>query len=1020
MPNPERPRRRPIFIHHCRVGYAGGYVLGYVRAARLADVVLLPSRLAVVLLTIGRLGQGADAAQYYLDRQAGCGHSADYYTEGEGEPRGVWCGSAARSLGVTPTLDAAGEDVLRHLLDGHDARGEQLVSPVWRGDPRGRVPAAVLLRAVEQAAQGRGVVPSALLGDGALVAAFDRAVTAVATDARLPRRPRASLPVEVAGRIAGAAGLDPVEVFRGADERDVYGAALPFAGERVDVRRAGLDLTFSAPKSVSVLFGLGDEAVVAEVRAAHQAAVQQTVAYLEGLCARAARGHHTTGEPYHRIDTQGWAAVAFEHRTSRACDPQLHTHVVVPNVVQGVDGRWSAWNTSEAYRQASTGGYLYQAVLRGELTRRLGVSWGPARRGVAEIEGVPPGLRRLFSTRRQAIEEHLAEHGQEGPRAAQVALFATRPAKQRVGDADLRRGWWERARAAGFAPRQILRQALGVVRAERTPAVEQEVVAATVLGARGVTARSSAFDRRALLRAVCEAVPAGSAVSVASLRGLATEIVRDDAVVPLVATAPPDVRRYSTADLLATEECALRTAISRAEERVAVVAPEVVEAAIQDAVLSHDQDSAVRRLLTSGAGVEVIVGPAGAGKTAALRAAQLAWQMAGVEVRGVALAAIAARTLKAGTGIPSQSLTRLIHAIRRGDIDNGLPSRGGVLVVDEAGMVGTRDLAWLTEATRQAGVKLVPIGDPAQLPEIDAGGLFAAFTRALPCSALTGNLRQREPWERDALDLLRDGDVLAALDAYDVAGRLHLLGDAPAARMAIVEDYLDARTGGGDVVMLATRRADVRVLNALARRALLDAGDLGDAVSVPSRQGGHSEWRVGDAVVVTANHYPLGLINGSRGRLTKVAEDGVTVATDTGQVEVPRHQLEAGVLEYGYALTCHRAQGITVDTALLYASGTLTRESGYVGLSRGRAANHLYGTLDTLLPEVDAELDHPPDDPITAAERTELTRAAIVARLEISGAQRLGLTQADAAARTAVSRWMEHDSPPGRAHGRGR
>jgi conjugative relaxase-like TrwC/TraI family protein len=976
--------------------------------------------LAVVVLTIGRLGHGADAAQYYIERQAGCGHPADYYTEGEGEPRGLWCGASSRSLGVAPILEAAGEEILRQLLNGHGPDGTELVSPVWRGDPRGRVPAAVLVRAVKDLAQDRAIDPLELLADAALANVFDRAVTAVAADARVPRRPRASLPVEVAGRIAAAAGLDPVEVFRDEHGRDVFGAALPFADERIDIRRAGLDLTFSAPKSVSVLFGLGDDDVVAEVRAAHQAAVEQTIAYLEGLCARAGRGHHTPGEPYQRIATHGWAAVAFEHRTSRACDPQLHTHVVVPNVVQGIDGRWSAWDTSEAYRQASTGGYLYQAVLRGELTRRLGVSWGPVRRGVAEIDGVPPGLRRLFSSRRQAIEEHLAEHGQEGPRAAQVALFATRPAKQQIGDGDLRRGWWERARAAGFAPRKVLNQVRHAVRPGWVPLVDRDVVGGNVLGAGGVTARSSTFDRRALLRAVCEAVPAGADVTVASLRGLATEVVRDDAVVPLVASASPDVRRYSIADLLATEETALRTAISRAEEQVAVVAPEVVEASTRDAGLSHDQDSAVRRLLTSGAGVEVIVGPAGAGKTAALRAAHVGWQAAGVEVRGVALAAIAARTLQSGTGIPSQSLTRLIHAIRRGDSDGGLPPAGGVLVVDEAGMVGTRDLAWLTEATRRAGVKLVPIGDPAQLPEIDAGGLFAAFTRALPCSTLSGNLRQREPWERAALDLLRDGDVLTALDAYDAAERLHLLDDAPTARTSIVADYLDARGSGGDVVMLATRRADVRALNALARRALLESGELGDAVEVTSRRGGRSEWRVGDAVVVTANHYPLGLINGSRGHLSKVSEGGVTVTTDTGQIEVPRQQLEAGVLECGYALTCHRAQGITVDTAFLYASGTLTRESGYVGLSRGRAANHLYGTLDALLPEVDAELDHPPDDPIGAAERAELTRAAMVARLETRGAQRLGLTQADTAARTAVSRWIDPGLPQGRAQGRGR
>jgi conjugative relaxase-like TrwC/TraI family protein len=996
--------------------YAEEYVCEYLGTARCAGVSIVGAERAVVVLTIGRLGHGQSAADYYLERQAGCGHSADYYTEGEGEPRGVWCGSAARALGVLPTLDAAGEMVLRHFLDGCGPDGSVLVSPVWRGDPRGRVPAAVLVRAVERTAVGRQVDPAGLLGDLRLVKAFELAVSAVGTDARLPRRPRASLSVEVAGRLAAAAGLDPGEVFRCADGLDVFAAALPFAEDRVDVRRAGLDLTFSAPKSVSVLFGFGDDGVVAEVQAAHRAAVEQTVDYLEGLCARAARGHHTPGEPYHRIETCGWAAVAFEHRTSRAGDPQLHTHVVIPNVVQGVDGRWSAWDTSEAYRQASTGGYLYQAVLRGELTRRLGVSWGPVRRGVAEIEGVPAGLRRLFSSRRQAIEEHLALHGQEGPRAAQVALFATRPAKQRTADGDLRRGWRKRAKEAGFSPVRMVKDALGAVRDTRAPEVDAKAVTSTVLGSRGVTARSSTFDRRALLRAVCEVVPAGAPVSVASLRRIATEVVRNDAVVPLVAAAPPESRRYSTADLLATEESALRTAVARADDRLAVVPPALVEAALADCGLSPDQQAAIRRMLTSGAGVDVVVGPAGAGKTAALRTARAAWHAAGIEVRGVALAAIAARTLDSGTGIPSQSLTRLIQAIRNGDPERGLPPAGGVLVVDEAGMVGTRDLAWLTEATRQAQVKLVPIGDPAQLPEIDAGGLFAAYTRALPCSRLTRNLRQRDAWERDALTLLRDGDVLAALDSYDTAGRLHLPGDAHAARTAIVDDYIEAKEAVGDVVMLATRRVDVRVLNTLARRALLDAGSLGDGTTFVISRGGHVEWRVGDEAVVTSNHYPLGLITGSRGQVTRVGQDGVTVATETGPVHVPRAQLEAGVLEYGYALTCHRAQGITVDVALLYASGTLTRESGYVGMSRGRSANHLYGTLDALLPEVDAELDHPRDEPmISPAERVELTRAAVVARLETRGCQRLALTRADDSARDHLARWLATGPEHGRA-----
>jgi conjugative relaxase-like TrwC/TraI family protein len=958
-----------------------------------------------VVLTIGRLGAGAGAANYYLERQAGC--PLEYFTDDQGEPRGVWCGSGARTFGAAGVLDEAGERLMRGLLAGCGPDGTALVPPVWRGDPRGRLPAAVLVRAVEARAAAGGVPVATLLGDGPERRLFDAAAAGVATDARWPRRPRASLPAAVAGRVAVAAGLDPVELYRPADGRDLFATAAAHTDDRVDVRRSGLDLTFSVPKSVSTLFALGDPQLVEQVRAAHRAAVEQTVQYLEGLCARAARGHHATGQPQRRIATNGWAAVAFEHRASRCGDPQLHTHVVVPNLVCGVDGRWSAWDTSAAYRQASTGGYLYQAVLRGELTRRLGVSWGPVRRGVAEIDGIPAGLRRVFSKRRQAIEEHLSVHGQTGMRASQVAALATRPAKTRHGDWELRQGWRAEAEQAGFDPRAVVRAAIGTT-ASRTAdrvggvAVDVAQVAARVLGARGVTRRSSTFDRRVLLRAVCEAVPAGADVTVDALRRIATELVRDPRVVPLLTGVAAEARRYSTTELLATEAAALRLAAARVDDGLAQLPAAAAAAAASMPGLSVEQAAAVQRMLSSGAGVEVVVGPAGSGKTAALLAAHAAWRAAGVEVRGAALAAIAARTLQAGTGIPSQSLTRLHRATRSGDARRGLPLPGGVLVVDEAGMVGTRELAGLIDATDRARVKLVVVGDPMQLPEIDAGGLFAALTRRLPASTLAGNLRQREAWERAALGELRDGDVLAALAAYEAAGRLHLAADSSAARAAIIGDYLTARAAGRSVVMLAPRRADAQVLNTLARRALLAAGGLGaDAVTVRSA-GGSVEWRVGDEAVVVANCYPLGLVNGSRGRVSAVSQAGVSIDTDTGQVQVPRAVLQAGTVEHGYALTCHKAQGITVDVALLLAGASLTREAGYVAMSRGRIANHLYGTYATLLPDADPDLDQPREARIGSAERDELTRAAIVARLETRGSQRLALDSAD---RGGLDRW---------------
>lgn len=966
------------------------------------------------MLTIARLGGGGQAADYYLDRAAECeepehGHDPSEYYMADPETTGRWIGGGASAAGLVGALGADGGRALRLLLDGRGPDGTSLVAPVLRADPRSEVSARVLVRAVEGRAEVAGASAAALFADPADGDAFIRAVAAVARDDRAPLRPRATVPAELAGRLCAAVGLDPPLVYAGDRGGDVFGAALARAGERVDVRRAGLDLTFSAPKSVSVLFGLGDERVAGEVRAAHRAAVEQTITYLEGLAARAMRGHNEDGHPP-RIATTGWRAAAFDHAASRSDDPQLHTHVVVPNVVQGVDGRWSAFDTREVYRQAQTGGYLYQAVLRGELTRRLGVRWSPVRRGVAELDGIPAELRRLFSTRRTQVEEMLERTGRSGPKAAQVAAWRSRSAKTHAPELTRREQWRARAADAGFDPAAVVAAATLPRQRDLRGASVARAVADRVLGPQGVTARRSTFDRRDLLRAICEHVPVGMAVTVDEVRALATRIIRDPRVVPLSLGGPAAHRRYSTVELLGTEQIAVWAAKARAGDGLARVRADEVDAT--GLALTAEQSEVVRRLVSSGAGVEVLVGPAGAGKTAALAAARELWEAEGVPVRGAAVAALAARNLEEGPGISSSSLTRLFRAIDRDGLTGALP--GGVLVIDEASMVPTRMLAHLIDLTAQANVKLVLVGDPAQLPEIEAGGLFAALARSLPVARLSGNVRQRDTWERNALAELRDGDPLRALNAYRAHDRLHISDGTNEARSAVVDAYLAARAPGGDgseadVIMLAGTRADARALNRLVRERLEQAGALaGPGMTV--RSGGRTlDLHVGDAVLVTANDYGRGLFNGTRATVAGADEEQVTLrvpvaGTVSREVVLPRAVVAAGALEHGYALTCHRAQGITVDVALLYASRSLSREAGYVALSRGRIENRIFATWEALVPEIDHGVDGPREGRVARAERDELTRSALVQKLSTRTAQRLASEQlADRSRRPGLS-----------------
>jgi conjugative relaxase-like TrwC/TraI family protein len=217
-------------------------------------------------------------------------------------------------------------------------------------------------------------------------------------------------------------------------------------GRAVPRRVPGFDLTFSAPKSVSVLFGIGDDGVRGAIQHAHDQAVREALAYVEreaGVTRRGAGGASV-------IAGRGLIGAAFRHRTSRAGDPQLHTHVLVANLVLGADGRWGTLDGRRIYAHAKTAGYLYEHRLRTVLTRELGFEWEPVRNGIADVAGVSPAVRRAFSRRRVEIQAEMARRGATSAGAAQVAALATRQAKAyRVAPERLAPEWRERRRRSG-------------------------------------------------------------------------------------------------------------------------------------------------------------------------------------------------------------------------------------------------------------------------------------------------------------------------------------------------------------------------------------------------------------------------------------------------------------------------------------------------------------------------------------------------------------------------------------------
>jgi ATP-dependent exoDNAse (exonuclease V) alpha subunit len=344
----------------------------------------------------------------------------------------------------------------------------------------------------------------------------------------------------------------------------------------------------------------------------------------------------------------------------------------------------------------------------------------------------------------------------------------------------------------------------------------------------------------------------------------------------------------------------------------------------------------VRQLVLSGNGVDVVVAPAGTGKTYAIGVARDVWTLGGYQVRGVALSGRAATELQASARVPSSTIASFLGRFPYEPL-----SGRDVLVIDEAGMVGTRTLAQLLEHAARARAKVVLVGDHRQLPAIEAGGLLRGLTERLPTIELAENRRQREPWERAALIELRHGDLTQALHGYLEHDRVHIAPDADTARRRTIDAWAPQHLAGDNAVILAARHTDVAELNRLARERLVYDG----VVHGPAVEAGERRFQIGDRVVALRNDYTLDLRNGHTGTVihTDPERRSALVKLDIGGLrEIPAGYLDAGLLGHGYAVTIHKAQGLTVDHAHLYAAGPLDRELTYVALSRGRATNHIH------------------------------------------------------------------------------
>ncbi len=454
----------------------------------------------------------------------------------------------------------------------------------------------------------------------------------------------------------------------------------------------------------------------------------------------------------------------------------------------------------------------------------------------------------------------------------------------------------------------------------------------------------STFSRRDLARFV------NRHTADAEQFGLAMATVEASAELVRVGVDGRGEARFSTRELLAAERRMEAAALALSGSRTHPVREDRRRVAQAGSTLGSEQAAALGHV-TRSRDLVAVVGYAGTGKSTMLGVARQAWEAEGYRVVGAALSGIAAEGLEAGSGISSRTLASLEHGWREGrDV---LTSRD-VLVVDEAGMVGSRQMERVLSAVQAAGAKVVLVGDPEQLQAIEAGAAFRAIVERVGSVEITQVVRQREAWQRDATKELATGRTSEALERYAAAGMVRASGTRAEAMASLVAGWDEARLARPEEsrVLLASTRADVAVLNGLARERLRASGELGaDQVVVTER--GERSLAAGDRVMFGRNERGLGagpggrggvaVKNGTLGTVLGVEAGGgrLTVRVDGqgGQAgkEVTFSLSDYGHVDHGYAATVHKAQGVTADRAHVLASRYMDRHAAYVGLTRHRA-----------------------------------------------------------------------------------
>jgi conjugative relaxase-like TrwC/TraI family protein len=817
------------------------------------------------------------------------------------------------------------------------------------------------------------------------------------------------------GLVAHGQAVDP-SVFRRLARGVDPVSGKPLVQTNSTKRLAGYDLQFAAPKSVSVLWATGTSEQRAKVEAIHRRAVHAALSGMreEGLIiTRRGKGGAIK-------EAVANAAVAeFMHTTSRAGDPQLHSHAVLLNTCEREDGTFGTLDNARILQYQGYIGAMYRAELAKGLESELGLSI--SREGRAfKVDGVPENVADIFSKRREAIENAAREEGYttaSDRERAQYAALDTRDRKSDVPEREeLEKRWAREIQIAGWSKEAIWKSAMAHAQRVKEAGIEHGLdlnkVRASMMQRAGMAAiedleqNNAVFERRTLLCEIQERMQglggieeAKSILAKMEESGIINRIgtMRDGQPVHLSENDQVNVMDeavYASPRMVQVERDMLRAAKARVGERE-FVSPELVEAAILARPgMSDEQAAAVRHALNHD-GVSVIEGSAGTGKSYSLGGVADAARDAGMRVYVIAPSHKAKEVARHDTTTDEDSAKAVAGFIRRltdeKHREHIVLSPNMAVIVDEAGMVGTRDMAVLLRKAEEAGAKVILAGDTRQLQPVTAGGPMAAIARLCGTQRIETIRRQEKEWQRTASHDFATGNADRALEEYHKRGRMAVVDGYEATIGVLVEDWrrdVDRNPEQGMEkphearLVVAGRHKDVKALNAALRASYREAGRLeGPDVMVEAisrGQNGKPEALAlakgdrlifGEAVTiagVTVNNSDMGTVEAvqqdERGQVfLRVALDkGGTMEgpwtsfigwREEGAPDAERHPK----MQHAYAITVHAAQGTTVNRCYAFNAHGMGMESAYVAMTRHRQDAKMYVDGSRIIDRMEAQ-----------------------------------------------------------------